>query len=145
MPLAEMVALHEVSEAESTRIAVPAFAVVIARSAGGAVLVFNRFRKVWELPGGFIDPGESPVEAARRELSKKPNAEGKPSIGWAWSKSATARRISEPCTAAKSTMYPRRYRTRKLLALRTGDAALAFRRWVRPTPLYSTDSPELAQ
>jgi len=29
--------------------------------------------------------------------------------------------------------------------LRTGDAALALRRWVRPTPRYSTDSPELAQ
>jgi 8-oxo-dGTP pyrophosphatase MutT (NUDIX family) len=59
MPLAEFVTLHEVSEAQSTRIAVPTFAVVIARGAGGAVLVFNRFRKVWELPGGLIDPGES--------------------------------------------------------------------------------------
>ena len=69
MPLAHNWSrLHEVSEAESTRIAVPTFAVVIARSAGGAVLVFNRFRKVWELPGGLIDPGESPGEAVRREL-----------------------------------------------------------------------------
>jgi hypothetical protein len=49
-----MVALHEVSEAQSTRIAVPTFAVVIARSTGGVVLVFNRFRSV-ELPGGLID------------------------------------------------------------------------------------------
>ncbi len=76
MPLAEMVALHEVSEAQSTRFAVPTFAVVIARSAGGAVLVFNRFRKVWELPGGFIDPGESPGEAARRELFEEAECRG---------------------------------------------------------------------
>ena len=76
MPLAEFVALHEVSEAQSTRIAVPAFAVVIVRSAGGVVLVFNRFRRVWELPGGFIDPGESPGEAARRELLEEAGCSG---------------------------------------------------------------------
>ena len=46
---------------QSTRIAVPTFAVVIARSADGVVLVFNRYRKVWELPGGLIDAGESPA------------------------------------------------------------------------------------
>ena len=76
MPLAQMVALHEVSEAESTRIAVPTFAVVIARSAGGAVLVFTRFRKVWELPGGLIDPGESPGEAVRRERLEEAECRG---------------------------------------------------------------------
>jgi 8-oxo-dGTP pyrophosphatase MutT (NUDIX family) len=68
MPLAEFVALHEVSEAECPRIALPAFAVVIALGPGGTVLVFNRYRQVWELPGGLIDAGESPRDAARREL-----------------------------------------------------------------------------
>ncbi|MFJ6655354.1 NUDIX domain-containing protein [Streptomyces sp. NPDC091377] len=32
------------------------------------LLVFNRFRRCWELPGGLIDPGESAREAAEREL-----------------------------------------------------------------------------
>ena len=32
------------------------------------------YRKVWELPGGLIDAGESPREAARRDCSKKPVA-----------------------------------------------------------------------
>jgi 8-oxo-dGTP diphosphatase len=68
MPLAEFVALHEVSEAECPRSALPAFAVVIALGPGGTVLVFNRYRQVWELPGGLIDAGESPRDAARREL-----------------------------------------------------------------------------
>ena len=77
MPLAEMVALHEVSESESTRIALPAFAVVIAKCARGAVLVFNRFREVWELPGGLIDPGESAGEAAKRELLEEAECKGK--------------------------------------------------------------------
>jgi 8-oxo-dGTP diphosphatase len=76
MPLAEFVTLHEVSEAHCARIAVPAFAVVIARSPGGTVLVFNRFRRVWELPGGLIDAGESPGEAARRELFEEAECRG---------------------------------------------------------------------
>ena len=44
---------------------------MIARSRDGAVLVFNRFRQVWELPGGFIDPGESPRQCAERELQEE--------------------------------------------------------------------------
>ena len=38
---------------------------VIAHSRDGVVLVFNRYRHVWELPGGLIDAGESPREAAQ--------------------------------------------------------------------------------
>ena len=44
------------------------FAVMIARGAAGVVLVLSRQRQVWELPGGLIDPGETPREAAIREL-----------------------------------------------------------------------------
>ncbi len=33
--------------------------------------VFNRFREVWELPGGMIDPGETSREAAFRELAEE--------------------------------------------------------------------------
>ncbi|MFJ9724968.1 NUDIX hydrolase [Streptomyces sp. NPDC101209] len=32
------------------------------------LLAFNRFRRAWELPGGKIDPGETPRQAAVREL-----------------------------------------------------------------------------
>ncbi|TDK24435.1 NUDIX domain-containing protein [Luteimonas aestuarii] len=32
------------------------------------LLVHNRRRGVWELPGGFVDPGEDPETSARREL-----------------------------------------------------------------------------
>jgi 8-oxo-dGTP diphosphatase len=35
------------------------------------LMVFNRFRKAWELPGGMIDPGETPREAAVRELAEE--------------------------------------------------------------------------
>ncbi len=32
------------------------------------LMAFNRFRQAWELPGGLIDPGETPRQAAAREL-----------------------------------------------------------------------------
>ncbi len=35
------------------------------------LMVFNRFRQLWELPGGMIDPGETPREAAVRELEEE--------------------------------------------------------------------------
>ena len=47
------------------------FVVVVARSRRGVVLVYNRYRHVWELPGGLIDTGESPGDAALRELAEE--------------------------------------------------------------------------
>jgi 8-oxo-dGTP pyrophosphatase MutT (NUDIX family) len=35
------------------------------------LLVFDRHRQVWELPGGMIEPPESPREAAVRELREE--------------------------------------------------------------------------
>jgi len=35
------------------------------------LLVFDRFRGEWELPGGRIDPGETPLQAAVRELHEE--------------------------------------------------------------------------
>ncbi len=69
--LATFVALHELGESDCATLAEPTFAVMLARSPQGIVLVFNRYRKVWELPGGFIDPGESARDAAVRELAEE--------------------------------------------------------------------------
>jgi len=66
--LARFVAFHEVSESDHATVAQPIFSIALARSAKGVVLVFNRYRQVWELPGGLIDPGETPRDCAAREL-----------------------------------------------------------------------------
>ena len=66
--LARFVAFHEVSESDHATVAQPIFSIALARSAQGVVLVFNRYRQVWELPGGLIDPGETPRDCAAREL-----------------------------------------------------------------------------
>jgi 8-oxo-dGTP diphosphatase len=44
---------------------------MVARCRDGVVLVLSCYRKVWELPGGLVDPGESPRRAAERELAEE--------------------------------------------------------------------------
>lgn len=67
MGLARFVEFHRVPE-QDTQARPPRFALMLARAADGVVLVLNPWRKVWELPGGLIDPGEAPRQAAEREL-----------------------------------------------------------------------------
>ena len=69
--LASFVTFHDVTEAEHAALATPTFAVILARASDGVVLVSSRFRKVWELPGGAIDAGESARAAAARELQEE--------------------------------------------------------------------------
>jgi 8-oxo-dGTP diphosphatase len=45
--------------------------IVVLWYGGKCLMVFNRYRQAWELPGGMLDPGESPREAAIRELEEE--------------------------------------------------------------------------
>jgi len=54
----------------------PGAAVMLARDAEGNVLLIRQYRlplrkQLWELPAGRIDAGETPLQAARRELKEE--------------------------------------------------------------------------
>ena len=50
------------------------FVVIAAKSGVRQVFCRHRDRTTWEMPGGHIEPGESPAEAAARELVEETGA-----------------------------------------------------------------------
>lgn len=52
------------------RVPLPASLVVVT-FAGRLLMVFDRWRGQWELPGGTLDPGETARQAAVRELAEE--------------------------------------------------------------------------
>ena len=52
------------------------FAVVVARYQDHWVFCRHKDRNTWEWPGGHIEAGETPLQAAQRELQEDPLSEG---------------------------------------------------------------------
>jgi 8-oxo-dGTP diphosphatase len=52
--------------------ATPRMAAGIAiRDPGGRILLVRpTYKDGWDIPGGYVEPGESPAEACRRELKE---------------------------------------------------------------------------
>jgi 8-oxo-dGTP diphosphatase len=44
------------------------FSVAVLRHQGQIVMVYDRGRKQWEIPGGGLEPGETPYECVIREI-----------------------------------------------------------------------------
>mgnify|MGYP002589578128 CR=1 FL=1 len=51
------------------------YAVIVGKYEGKWVLCQHKKRTTWEVPGGHIEEGETPEEAARRELYEESGAQ----------------------------------------------------------------------
>lgn len=50
------------------------YSVICAHYQGNWIFCRHKARETWELPGGHIEPGEAPLEAAHRELYEETGA-----------------------------------------------------------------------
>ena len=50
------------------------YVVIISEDKSGNVYVKHKERETWEIPGGHIESGESPSEAAKREMIEETGA-----------------------------------------------------------------------
>lgn len=66
-----LVAFHQTGEDAAVDHAPLPLALVALWRGDDLLLVFNQYRQCWELPGGMIDVGETPRQAAVRELREE--------------------------------------------------------------------------
>ncbi len=67
----ELLSFHREPEDARFDDATVGYALVVLRHEGRVLMVLERERGLWELPGGGIDPGETPRVAAARELQEE--------------------------------------------------------------------------
>jgi ADP-ribose pyrophosphatase YjhB (NUDIX family) len=67
------VATHDADKIATPRVAAGA---LFVDAAGRVLLVKPTYKRGWDIPGGYVTPGESPLAACRRELTEE--------LGRAW-------------------------------------------------------------
>jgi 8-oxo-dGTP diphosphatase len=133
MPLTRFIAFREDPPTGRTDASALEFAVVLAHGPAGVVLVFNRHRRIWELPGGLIDPGESARDCAQRELAEEAGCISD-SLEWLGVVEVDdGRRRHGAVFACAVTEVPARIRNEEIEGISAWTPAAA------PQPLGSTD------
>jgi ADP-ribose pyrophosphatase YjhB (NUDIX family) len=115
-------------------------ALVALWHAGRVLMVFDRFRRRWELPGGRIEAGESPRRAAVRELAEESGQqpdEPPRFIGYAGFVLAPDRRAEYAALFAARTAVVRDFRpNEEIAAVRWWDLREALPGRVQPLDAY---------
>lgn len=127
-----------VPEAELTRLGeqvlMPASLVVVVH-ARAVLMVFDSWRKEWELPGGMREPGETARRAAVRELREETGISG---VGLTFAAVAEFDLV-KPDRRELLAIY--RARLQFVPPLTVNDEVLAFRWWSPAKPVTDAMSP----
>ena len=69
----KLIGFHPIQESEIGGYTPFEFSVTLIKHRGKFLLVFDKHKNHWEVPGGAVDPGESARDCAVRELQEEAN------------------------------------------------------------------------